>query len=201
MTFISKKLIFIHVPKSAGTSVRATLKKYLNEENYDNIYNNSHQSYSQIVKINNKIINNRISFALVRNPYERFVSIYRFVNRPFKLNKWFGNKSSEVAERIDTFEKFIENFRMPEWVWKGYDHFTPQYEWTKGVNKVFKLNEKELLNNFLKDYGIKEEIGHHNKREIHSGYNEMYKKYYNENTKRIIKKYFEKDLDLFKFSF
>ena len=201
MTFISKKLIFIHVPKSAGSSVRTALKKYLNEEIYDNIHNKGHQSYSQITKINNNITSNRISFALVRNPFERFVSIYRFVNRPFKLNKWFGDESFEVAERIDTFEKFIENFKMPETIWKGFDHFTPQYEWTKGVNKVFKLNEIELLNNFLKNYGINENIGHYNKREIHSGHNEMYKQYYNENTKKIINKYFEKDLDFFKFSF
>ncbi len=201
MTFISKELIFIHVPKAAGTSVKVTLKKNLNEENYENIDNNDHHSYLQIVKIDNKLFRNRISFALVRNPYERFVSIYRFVNRPFKLNKWFGNLSFEVAERIDTFEKFIENFKMPDWIWQGHNHFTPQYEWTKGVNKVFKLNEIEQLNNFLKDYGINEDIGHHNKRQIHSGVNELYKEYYNENTKSIIKKHFEKDLDFFKFSF
>jgi len=201
MTFISKELIFIHVPKSAGTSVKNTLRQNLIEENYSNIANDDHQSYSQIIKINSKIISNRISFALVRNPYERFVSIYRFVNRPFKLNKWFGNKASEVAVKIDTFEKFIDNFIMPKWVWKGHNQFTPQYQWTAGVDKVFKLNEKEVLNNFLKNFGINKEIGHFNRQKVYSGHKEMYKDFYNENTKKIIKRYFEIDLDYFKFIF
>ena len=201
MTFISKELIFIHVPKSAGTSVKNTLRQNLIEENYDDIANDDHQSYSQIIKINNKICDNRISFALVRNPYERFVSIYRFVSRPYKLNKWFGNDAFEVAKKIDTFEKFIDNFIMPNWVWKGHNQFTPQYQWTVGVDKVFKLNEKEVLNNFLKNFGINREIGHFNRQKVFSGDKEMYKDFYNENTKKIIKKYFEKDLDYFKFSF
>ena len=63
MTFISKELIFIHVPKSAGTSVKNILRQNLIEENYKNIANDDHHSYSQIIKINSKIINNRISFA------------------------------------------------------------------------------------------------------------------------------------------
>ena len=113
MTFISKELIFIHVPKAAGTSVKVTLKKNLNEANYENIDNNDHHSYLQIVKIDNKLFRNRISFALVRNPYERFVSIYRFVNRPFKLNKWFGNLSFEVAKELILLKNLLKILKCP----------------------------------------------------------------------------------------
>ena len=77
MTFISKELIFIHVPKAAGTSVKVTLKKNLNEENYENIDNNDHHSYLQIVKIDNKLFRNRIChrilqrFRIRRDGYSR----------------------------------------------------------------------------------------------------------------------------------
>ena len=142
MTFIAEKLILIHVPKSAGTSVKISLKKFTQEQIFPGIKNFTHQSFSQIININKTITHNRTSFAVVRNPYERFVSIYRFVNRPFKLMKWFGSKAEEVANNIDTFEKFIELFYMPVNLWQGKNHFTPQLEWVDCVECVFKIDEK-----------------------------------------------------------
>ena len=201
MTFISKKLIFIHVPKSAGTSVKISLKKFTKEQIFPGIKNFTHQSFSQIVNINKTITHNRTSFAVVRNPYERFVSIYRFVNRPIKLKKWFGRKAEEVAYNIDTFEKFIDLFFMPVKLWQGKNHFTPQFEWVDGVDCVFKINEKDKLNSFLKEFGVLEPIGHFNKQKNYSGNNKMYKDYYNQNTKKIISKHFKKDLDIFKYVF
>ena len=201
MTFISEKLIFIHVPKSAGTSVKISLKKFTKEQIFPGIKNFTHQSFSQIVNINKTITHNRTSFAVVRNPYERFVSIYRFVNRPIKLKKWFGRKAEEVAYNIDTFEKFIDLFFMPVKLWQGKNHFTPQFEWVDGVDCVFKINEKDKLNSFLKEFGVLEPIGHFNKQKNYSGNNKMYKDYYNQNTKKIISKHFKKDLDFFKYVF
>ena len=201
MTFISEKLIFIHIPRSAGTSVRVSLKKFTKEQIFHGIKNFSHQSFSQIININKTITHNRTSFAVVRNPYERFVSIYRFVNRPFKLMKWYGSKAEEVANNIDTFEKFIELFSMPVNIWLGKNHFTPQFEWARGVECVFKIEEKDKLNSFLKEFGVLEPIGHFNNRKIYSGHKKMYKDFYNENTKKIISKHFKKDLDIFKYSF
>ena len=201
MTFISEKLIFIHVPRSAGTSVRISLKKFTKEQIFLGILNNSHQSFSQIVNLNKNIAHNRTSFALVRNPYARFVSIYRFVNRPIKLKKWFGIKAEEIANNIDTFEKFIELFTMPINVWHGYNHFTPQFDWVDGVESIFKIEEIDKLNFFLREFGILEPIGHFNRRKIYSSYNETYKDFYNQNTKKIISKHFKKDLDFFKYIF
>ena len=201
MTFISEKLIFIHVPKSAGTSVKISLKKFTQEQIFPGIKNFTHQSFSQIININKTITKNRTSFAVVRNPYERFVSIYRFVNRPFKLMKWFGSKAEEVANNIDTFEKFIELFSMPVNLWQGKNHFTPQFEWVDGVECVFKIDEKDKLNFFLKEFGALEPIGHFNRQKIYSGNNKMYKDFYNQNTKKIISKHFKKDLDIFKYVF
>ena len=67
--------------------MKISLKKFTQEQIFPGIKNFTHQSFSQIININKTITKNRTSFAVVRNPYERFVSIYRFVNRPFKLKK------------------------------------------------------------------------------------------------------------------
>ena len=201
MTFISEKLIFIHIPRSAGTSVRVSLKKFTKEQIFPGIKNFSHQSFSQIININKTITHNRTSFAVVRNPYERFVSIYRFANRPFKLKKWFGSKAAEIANNIDTFEKFIELFSMPINLWQGKNHFTPQFEWVDGVECVFKIDEKDKLNFFLQEFGALEPIGHFNRQKNYSGNNKMYRDFYNQNTKKIISKHFKKDFDIFKYVF
>ena len=76
-----------------------------------------------------------------------------------------------------------------------------QFEWVDGVECVFKIDEKDKLNFFLKEFGALEPIGHFNRRKIYSGYNEIYKDFYNQNTKKIISKHFKKDLDFFKYVF
>ena len=201
MTFISKKIIFIHVPKSAGTSIKTSLSKDFKLEIHKGILSNEHQTFRQIIKINKKINQNRISFAVVRNPFERFVSIFRFIMRPFKLQKWYGAEGSLIFEKYNNFEKFTESYSMPLHFWHGCDHLSPQLYWAEGVDKIFKIEEKSEIESFLSNLGSTHQIGHENKKDTYSGHNKMYRDYYNENTKKIIYKAFEKDLDSFKYTF
>ena len=53
----------------------------------------------------------------------------------------------------------------------------------------------------IQKFGILEPIGHYNRRKIYSCYKEIYKDFYNQNTKKIISKHFKKDLDIFKYVF
>lgn len=201
MTFISKKLVFVHIPKSAGTSIKTTLAKDFKLEVHKGIFPNEHQTYKQIKDINRKLNKDRISFAVVRNPYERFVSIFRFIMRPFKLKKWYGIEGDLIFKKYNNFEKFTEEFSMPLHFWHGCDHLSPQLIWSEGVDKVFKIEEKKEIENFLSSMGSKHSIGHENKKNTYSGYNKMYRDYYNTNTRKIIYKAFENDLDNFKYTF
>ena len=111
---ISKKnkLIFFHIPKNAGTSMSSALLK---NENYyypwvilskilrkfkktDNFFFDNFQkkiylfsSHETVVsvekKISNEIFNNFFKFAIVRNPYSRFVSRYNYMKQTNTLKE------------------------------------------------------------------------------------------------------------------
>ena len=200
MTFISKNLIFIHIPKSAGTSIKVALSKTCVEEEHFGVKN--HQTFEQLQEKNNEITKKRFSFCVVRNPYERMISMYRFIIRPFKLSKWFEpDNVNELLKKFNSLEKFIKDFEFPNDNWGGFNHRTSQLVWAKGVDKVFKIENKFEIEDFLESKEIRIKIGHKNRWKIYAGQNNYYREFYNDETKKLVKKYFEEDLDKFKYTF
>ena len=197
--FLTKNLLFIHIPKSAGTSIVHLLEKnFLGQKNFSI---DTHSSYDVFKKNFPELVVNKKTFCIVRNPYCRFVSIYRFINREVKLKKWFGSNYSKISTKIDTFEKFIENFEFPEKMWGDNNQFTNQIIWSNNVENVFKIEEKNKLCSFLKDVGVVGDLPILNSRQNPSWVNNLYREYYNENTKKIIKKKFKDDLEFFGYNF
>ncbi len=194
--FISSSLIFVHIPKTGGNSVRSLLLKNLK----GNKVNPPHLTYDQIIKHDPKLSDCE-SFCVIRNPFDRFVSTYRFIYRDYRLQKWFGADFLKIKESIDTMEKFINSFVMPKSPWSGHDHFTQQVVWSNNVENIFKLEEPEKILKFLKKFGIDEDLPHLNSRDIPSWKNNLYRNYYSSETKKIIAKKFEDDLNKFNYDF
>lgn len=140
------KILFVHIPKSAGQSVT----KYLQEnvgKSYDlnnpefgfrinkdlkdpGPQNTHHLFYKEYMEYNWVLdnIKSYFSFAVVRNPYERFVSAFYW--RP------------EIF-RNHTYKSFIENF-SEDFRSDINRHFARQsnfviHHGTIGVDKIFKL--------------------------------------------------------------
>ncbi len=92
------KLIFIHIPKTAGTSLQELL---FNKK----IFNAHRKSLKIIKKIGR--YNDYYKFAIVRNPFDRLVSIYHYYilggNGSYKDWK-IGKTLSKMG-----FKKFILN--------------------------------------------------------------------------------------------
>ena len=143
--FISDSLVFVHIPKTGGNSVRSLLLKNLK----GNKVNPPHLTYDQIVNHDPKLSEIE-SFCVVRNPFDRFVSTYRFIYRDYRLQKWFGENFLKVKENIDTMDKFINNFVMPKSPWSGHDHFTQQTVWSNNIKHIFKLEEPDKILKFFK---------------------------------------------------
>ena len=99
MKFDNNRIIFIHIPRTAGSYIEDKLcEKYncivrwpeQNEENLFGLYkiNDNHYltlqhlTLNEMIKYNyiNKNIENQFIFTVVRHPYNRVVSLY---------NKWF----------------------------------------------------------------------------------------------------------------
>ena len=81
------QVLFVHIPKTAGTSIFAFLEK--NElDNWKRGYKEyprKHEPYF-ILKQNNLITDAVFSFAVVRNPYTRTYSCFNQFNKDHKTN-------------------------------------------------------------------------------------------------------------------
>lgn len=73
----SKKLIFVHVPKNAGTSIMRKMDEIFFDATIDE-YKNYHKKYW----------NEYLKFSVVRHPIERFISAYKFFR--MEKNTWFS---------------------------------------------------------------------------------------------------------------
>ncbi len=85
----SKKFVFIHIPKTGGSTVTNSLAEYSNDKvilaNKNNlqlkhkIHNYKHKTLDELIKINGKTYEDYFKFTIVRNPYDRIISyVYQF---------------------------------------------------------------------------------------------------------------------------
>lgn len=109
---ITYRHLFIHVPKTAGTSME--------KKNF--VGGSGHKTLSMFEK---KDLSNIFKWAFVRNPYTRLLSAYYAIQRSPRLKKFLAGKSfkdfvpTELKKQIPSRENFnIEKHSI---------HLAPQY--------------------------------------------------------------------------
>ena len=105
----NKKLLFVHIQKTGGTSIQEWLKN----EIFDLVdYRNRH---SPITEAEEKYRKCYFKAAFVRNPYDRLVSWYAMIERiksnlsPEQIIAYPNRVQKEVMLRCSTFSEFILN--------------------------------------------------------------------------------------------
>jgi hypothetical protein len=223
MIIISKKkslvpLLFVHMPKTAGGSIKDYFGKTSNNLKEKNKVSFGHNNLSSIKNkiCNNKHLNEKISFkdyfkfVIFRNPWERILSEFVFRSRDSILKK--KNKSNKRKYWIDIKEK---KYNFKEWISyitetenitdliKKYSCYSfVELDGKVGVDYIINfhnLNEdfnliKKISNN---DHGELNKEGMH----VHKSNHDFFKNYYDDKTIELVKKIHEKDISLFKFSF
>ena len=204
-------MIFIRIPKNASTSIYSHLgdfnliKKYekyfhdqfFNEKLYKKWFSPTHAKPDEIYRIFGGMVKNYMSFAVVRNPFDRAVSMFQF-SKENKLGDLYQQSNDFSFEDFcDILNQHYSNHE------KNFIAIHQQTEWLKGM---FEPNFILRFENLKKDFEemlqtcriqhISADIPHQN-----SSNRGDYKNYYNSETKKIIAKIFEKDLDTFKYSF
>lgn len=134
--FLKKsKISFVHIPKTGGQSVRAWMKEQddfnimpLNDRHIDV----KHPTYAMMKDYFGEDLG--YTFAIVRNPYDRIVSMYHHLK-----------KVAPQIVRIDTsFQKFC--FSVAE-----YDAWMkPQSTWFSETDEVDVFKYESLVSDFLK---------------------------------------------------
>jgi hypothetical protein len=191
--FYKSNTIFIHIPKTAGISLVRAI--------YGDVTLEGHRSfYFNIIALDIKN-ENYFSFSFVRNPFDRLYSVYRY------LKKGGINRHDKLAfeahlSDFNDFEDFVLNGLDKKLIYK-ITHLIPQHEFLcdksgsilvdfigrfENLDKDILLLSKKLNKNI--------ELNHHN-------YNNKsdYKEVYTDKMIHKVNQIYQKDIDLFKYTF
>lgn len=167
---ISKKdkILFIHIPKCAGTSIAKTLGIYSHVNTPPNleilygIHNNivlqslCLEYYNKFIKDNLKQYN---IFACVRNPYDRILSDYTWSNRGFKT----------ILEYCKYIKNILLDNKYDKWELMKFNHnhdnhILPQFEYINNTNLNVNIIKFENLNIEFGKLFPKKKLCHVNKK-------------------------------------
>ena len=217
---IDKEVIFIGIPKTGTTTVRDQLLQrgkplvsnphldivqirdliylYLLKENLGtnkNFPNSNHPTDSDLRKEAEKMFNSFFKFSAVRNPWARTVSMY------------FRSEGLQLKKKM-SFDEFCENHMYASDTCKPPTRHRNQYDWLCNedgkiiVDYIYKVEDfenaiVEISNLTHGRLQLKNEMRNQNPKSKSSDYRSMY----NDRTRKIIERRFEKDIDYFKYTF
>tara|TARA_E500000318_G_scaffold73397_1_gene68039 strand:+ start:494 stop:988 length:495 start_codon:yes stop_codon:yes gene_type:complete len=87
-----KKLVFIHISRTGGSSIKTALN--LHDKQYNEYY---HLDSSYIPKE----CKDYFKFAFVRNPFDRFASLYHFRPKGLSFSEWLDNINLVYVQQVD----------------------------------------------------------------------------------------------------
>ncbi len=190
----SQKFIFVHIPKTAGTSITRYLDKYLSYQDlvvgstklgeiiqpyYQEKYKiGKHSPAKRIKKImGNETWNEYFSFSLVRNPWDRMVSLYEWCcKRKFDLKicveaRKAGSFSSflrsECFKEVDSQLHYLTNPKgdiivdfvgKQESIQNDFEYICNKIEIPEVDMSIFKRNVSRSLYDYRKHYLTNEDI-------------------------------------------
>lgn len=215
---LSHNFIFVHIPKTAGSSIMNILKPYDRKyrkslirslsrklsfvEPADSAHFRVHDTASKIIsKLSYPVWNNYFSFSVVRNPFDHAVSHYEYM-------KQFRSRAIAKEHQRMTFETYLNDrqkkpfhkrttfVRMPDQA-----YYLLSKDGKIAVNKVIKfenlVKEWELLSQQIGIADIK--LPHVNKTIAKRG-NTHFSEYYTSETEEIVRKIYQRDFELFGYS-
>ena len=188
------KFIFIHTPKTAGTSISVSLA---DDSVLKNETKEKHWNASQCKQNYSKYWNEYYKFSVVRNPWDRVVSMYIYFTQ---FNKTIKQKNFSDWLSFAFVEK---KFNM----WGGLGS---QYEFL-AINKSIELDYVLRFENLNSDFNqlcenlniCPPSLSTYNgpfKKEAHQ-HREHYGEYYNEYDMKIIESAYKKDIKYFNYKF
>ena len=150
----NKKCIFIHIPKTAGTSIEQFLKdKGLNDIMFHGVHNNRSLHHLTAIELKQNIpimFKEYYKFSIVRNPYDRLLSEYYWTPVP-NLGFKYGISKAEFLHKVINI---VKNKRYFNNIY--FDHFIPQYMFLYGgdkmiIDEVFKYEALKDATEYLKN--------------------------------------------------
>lgn len=182
------KLIFIHNPKAAGTSIM----------NYFDMGDRKHDIGESISKRYRKYWKDYKKFMIVRNPWDRFYSAYRYS----KIEESYYHSVNNTDKPIHPDYHLVND--------KSFSHFVTWFENNRHMLKHqgwdsqiryhvpgIKIIKFENLNQELSEF-----LGKEVKLPLDNTSNSTsYQDAYNDHNKQLVHKYYKDDIEFFNYEF
>ena len=186
------RLIFMHIPKTAGTSIVSLLK----ELDKDLFVRMGHPLANEWKQFREEDYRDYRWFTVCRNPYDRLVSAFFYIknsgqNKNDKLLRdSFGLADVEFAEFVRNFDLRLLQSRPR--------HFVRQAEFIEGrkdkISSVLRYeNLQSDLDTLFSEFGLPETRLPYKNRSERSGFSD----YYGEAERRKIQQIYQLDFDVF----
>lgn len=193
MSICTNGITYLHIPKTAGTSILDWVRNAPLQVNQEW---ESHPPHSVL----NNLYPANISFTVIRNPWDRMVSAYHYL-RQISLPEGSGwLKINNITEgNFPSFKDWIlnlESYDNPDGYW--FRPETAQSCWIDVPVDII-IRYETLEQDFVH---IQELFGHHVPLPHHyKSKRSNYRDYYDDITKSIVAKLNEQDIDSFKYTY
>lgn len=193
--FDKHKILFIHIPKNAGTSVISVFGKSRSD----------HEKWPYFQKKHPKAWSNYTKVAIVRNPWDRAVSCFKYAQ--MKKSHWHSHDGGGIYGKHKDYHllrnlKFPQAMKMLQKYPKQFKHQGWGNQWSyimdsSGKLKVDVLLRYENLAEDFKKHFPHLELEWKNKSDRQADFRD----YYDEHTKKIVANIYKRDIQLFKYTF
>lgn len=183
-----RNFIFIHIGKTAGTSITKIIGEPFQK----------HNTAKEVIKIiGREKWDNNYKFTVVRNPWDKVFSWYKYRTQ---LNQ--SNMKTNPISFADWVACTYGENKDPYYYYRP-KIFLPQVEWLKNDNGEIDMDKIIRFENLKEDFeivanevGVVSDLPHINKTKRTD-----YREFYDEATKEIIEQWFYEDIKLFNYKF
>lgn len=189
------KCIFIHVPKVAGTSINHAL--------YGRTL--GHYSALEIQSKFPQLFSDSFTFSLVRNPWDRLLSAYRFAKQGRTETMGMRNAQQYLIPEFDSFESFVlewlahKNVDELDYVFQTQSLFLVDENGQLLPDYIGKLEHlDEDIQNVETKINRTLAIPHVNKTSVSTSYRDAYK---TQEMVDVVSTLYSRDIELFNYEF
>lgn len=194
----SHKIIFVHINKTAGTSIHKILEKMQTP------CPGKHHTIEKYHKLadENHGFENYFKFTFVRNSWDRFLSLYKYrvktehptlAGNPLSFKEWVKNIYNKNPKYYKVNGPYMQRFMLSE-----------QLDWITDANGSINIDFIGRFEKIQDDFNIvcdkigipRQELPHKNKTE-HKHYTE----YYDDETRELAAEKYKKDIEYFGYEF
>jgi hypothetical protein len=214
----NKRFIFVHNPRTGGTSIRKALEDYQDHEKHEEVHKYfattefSKVSYSHVNHSGLHILSEVLDieqytyvFTCVRNPFSRIYSYYKnLINESVRHDiSELGSYNTYLPSFTHTVRDIYEATKI-----RKYNLMSLPYDyWTRGVSEVIRFEDLanvETWNNLMLECGLG--FPHYNipqrphENDSKSKFQE-YRRYYTDDTRKMVHEMFQKDIETYGYKF